>query len=214
MNRRHGCGPPSRCSGWLPDGRVPASAGNGIISSPSRHAGRCPAFAPTRRHRPRRPHHSGELRPGAAPRVRTRIGQSGRIPVVSQSRFNVAAISRSFMRRASSQAASAVACARGRSGRFGHGGPRVRIPRKHAVCVSRTRFGCRIANFVGAICRVHRFTISFVAHVLRSRRDTASSKRRHAWPRSKSCCAGGPKRSNRIVQPPRIATTRILAMLK
>ncbi|WP_157648121.1 hypothetical protein [Burkholderia ubonensis] len=35
-----------------------------------------------------------------------------------------------------------------------------------------------------------------------------------AGARSKSCCAGGPKRSNRVVQPPRIATTRILAMLK
>jgi len=51
-------------------------------------------------------------------------------------------------------------------------------------------------------------------HGLRDRRDTAAAQRRHVRARSNSCCAGGSKRSIRIVRAARIATNRILAMLK
>ncbi|WP_318828866.1 hypothetical protein [Burkholderia cepacia] len=51
-------------------------------------------------------------------------------------------------------------------------------------------------------------------HGLGSRRDTPPGTRRHVGARSNSCCAGGSKRSIRIVRAGRIATNRILAMLK
>lgn len=106
MNRRHACGPPYRCSGWLPDGRVPASAGNDIIASPSRHAG---IDRIDRIDRIAAGNHGLVARHGFVPGV----GQPGRLPVIRQSRLEVAAISRSFRLKASSRPAPAVACARG-----------------------------------------------------------------------------------------------------
>ncbi|WP_167070959.1 hypothetical protein [Burkholderia sp. Ax-1735] len=51
-------------------------------------------------------------------------------------------------------------------------------------------------------------------HGFGSRRDTPPGTRRLGCARSNSCCAGGSKRSIRIVRAARIATNRILAMLK
>ena len=233
MNRRHACGPPYRCSGWLPDGRMPASAGNDINSSPSRHAGMCPACAPTRRHAGidridridcidridridridciAAGNHGLVARHGFVPGV----GQPGRLPVIRHSRFDVAAISRSFRLKASSRPAPAVACARGVPVVSGTAGRECAF---HANMLfegaERASDAERpILSAQSAACITLRFPSSRTRCAAVATWHRANGGTR-AWSRSKSCCAGGPKRSNHVVRPPRIATTRILAMLK
>ncbi|WP_174919419.1 hypothetical protein [Burkholderia metallica] len=100
------------------------------------------------------------------PRARPVSGHAGRLPVLTQSRFDRAAIFRFFTPgfgrdRPPPTHADATA-GRGISLVSAAAGARARFRHKCAVCASQTRSGCRTGNFVGAICGARRFTISFI----------------------------------------------------
>ncbi|MGU7771813.1 hypothetical protein ACV229_16785 [Burkholderia sp. MR1-5-21] len=78
--------------------------------------------------------------------------------------------------------------------------------------------GLRAANAARVLkrqfCRCNLPTPSLYDFPMMRGRPGRRVRRRFRRARSKSCCAAGPKRSNRIVEAARIAITRILAMLK